>query len=417
MEQFLEELKERVIKEYGKEKSVIIYPVTKGKKDVAFFQINKVKRCRVFYFDITCGWNNDLNKQYTYAGTPLQYYKECAADNYEIIIDKDNPESRLFKNTFFNTFSVYCDYWYSSVIYDILLKYEKNPKLVANLNDAGAIKDRYDLNYIPNNASGSIKEIFGVSTRYLRAVGLRHAGSAKWCWEHNLTPDETKWLFTRLNDWDVMNSGVYSVRQLKYIAQCLKECSANNTYFDIVGYYDYCNMRNFIIREGFNSSSFPECPANKSSENIDRLHNLIIPVFNRAKTLANKRELEEKTKFYLNHHYTDAKALEYSNDKFSIIACKDLSELGYEGSELHHCVGSYVDSVSCGQEYILFLRRNNEIDKPFYTIDVFPDKRIRQIHGMCNCNMNKEISPFIKKWAEKFELNLNNCSGVYCALR
>ena len=416
MEPFLEELKERVVKQYGKEKSVIVYPVTEGKKDVAFIQINKTKQCRIFYFDVTNGFDKSALRQYTFAGTPLLYYRVCAADDYEIVVDKDNPEGRLLKNTFFNSFRSYCNWWYRDGISSILKQYEKNPKLIANLNDGGAIKSKYDLNYVPEDETRSIKEVFGVSIRYLRAAGLSYHKAAKWCWEHNFTPEQTMWLFKRLSDWDILNN-VYSIRQLKYIAQCIKEDSITKSCFDVWIYHDYCNMRKFIIEEGLNVSSFPECPADHSSNNIHRLHDLIVPVHNRARALADKRNLQEKTNFYLENHYSNAKALEYSDEKFSIIACKDLSELGYEGSELHHCVGSYVDSVGHGREYILFLRKNEEIDKPFYTIDVYPNKTVRQIHGKCNCNMSKEITPFVKKWAKKFELNLKDCSGVYCALR
>ena len=62
------------------------------------------------------------------------------------------------------------------------------------------------------------------------------------------------------------------------------------------------------------------------------------------------------------------------------------------------------------------MRKNNELDKPYFTIDVTPDKKVRQIHGFGNCNLTKELKPFVKVWADKFELDISNCSGVLCAL-
>jgi len=105
-----------------------------------------------------------------------------------------------------------------------------------------------------------------------------------------------------------------------------------------------------------------------------------------------------------------------SDDTYSIIAVKELLDLVKEGRVLNHCVGSYVDSVSNGNEYILFLRKNDNVDIPFYTIDVTPDGKVRQIHGKGNCSITKEIKPFIDKWISKFKLDGSNYSGVYCHL-
>ena len=51
---------------------------------------------------------------------------------------------------------------------------------------------------------------------------------------------------------------------------------------------------------------------------------------------------------------------------------RKLIELIDEGNALNHCVGSYVDSYANGRTDILFLRRAEEPDKPWRTIEFSP---------------------------------------------
>ena len=72
-------------------------------------------------------------------------------------------------------------------------------------------------------------------------------------------------------------------------------------------------------------------------------------------------------------------------------------------------------SVSNGKEYILFLRKKENQDIPFFTINITPDKEIRQIHGKCNCNVPEILMPFINSWIKKFDLT-GSFNSVKCHL-
>lgn len=72
---------------------------------------------------------------------------------------------------------------------------------------------------------------------------------------------------------------------------------------------------------------------------------------------------------------------------------------------LNHCVASYKDSISEGKEYILFLRKQNDPDKPYFTIDVTSNKHVRQIHGFNNCNIENDVlRQFVENWGKAFNL-------------
>ena len=46
---------------------------------------------------------------------------------------------------------------------------------------------------------------------------------------------------------------------------------------------------------------------------------------------------------------------------------------------------------------ILFLRQCEDLDKPFYTVEV-RGKKIAQVRGMRNCDPTPEVEKFMDKW-------------------
>ncbi len=70
-----------------------------------------------------------------------------------------------------------------------------------------------------------------------------------------------------------------------------------------------------------------------------------------------------------------------------IIAPKDPSDLRKEGSILHHCVASYMNPIIAGSHNIMFIRRVDMIDEPYYTLDISGDGEVTEVHGYSNCNM------------------------------
>ncbi len=81
-----------------------------------------------------------------------------------------------------------------------------------------------------------------------------------------------------------------------------------------------------------------------------------------------------------------------------IIAPKDPSDLREEGGVLHHCVASYVDPIIAGSHNIMFIRRTDMVNEPYYTLDINGSGEVTEIHGYANCNM--EDSDVDKAYAE-----------------
>lgn len=109
------------------------------------------------------------------------------------------------------------------------------------------------------------------------------------------------------------------------------------------------------------------------------------------------KELEKKMKTIQEKRI---KNFEFSDDEYSIIVPKHLGEITQEGISQSHCVGSYLESVAKGNTNILFLRKNDDINHSFYTIEATNDNKIVQIHGHGNkwLGNNPEAIPFVISW-------------------
>lgn len=80
--------------------------------------------------------------------------------------------------------------------------------------------------------------------------------------------------------------------------------------------------------------------------------------------------------------------LEYTNGELSIVAPRTVNDLQTEGRVLSHCVASFVDPIIDGTTNVLFVRRNDMINVPFYTIEILNDGTVRQVH----CYRNGDVS-------------------------
>jgi hypothetical protein len=97
--------------------------------------------------------------------------------------------------------------------------------------------------------------------------------------------------------------------------------------------------------------------------------------------------------------------LEWSNDDFIIKTPEHLTDIIFEGQQLHHCAGAtdrYFDRICQRETYIVFLRKAAEPDKPYYTIEVEPGGVIRQHRGMYDEEPEIElVKPALREWQKE----------------
>lgn len=78
-------------------------------------------------------------------------------------------------------------------------------------------------------------------------------------------------------------------------------------------------------------------------------------------------------------------------------------EFKKEGKNLNHCVARYAQAHSTGETSIFFIRRIDEPDKPYYTLELhIKDARtsVAQNRGKGNCARTEEVQLFENKWLD-----------------
>jgi hypothetical protein len=138
-------------------------------------------------------------------------------------------------------------------------------------------------------------------------------------------------------------------------------------------------------------------------------HDILVEAFNAKKDEVNSQKFGKRKKLW--------EEWAYENDKFVICYPKTTTDIANEGLVLRHCVKSYIPNVLKGETNILFLRKKEEINTPYFTIEVENDGKIRQIHGFCNSNINKksEEYEFLLSWVKEKKLDMKNINRVLAA--
>lgn len=113
------------------------------------------------------------------------------------------------------------------------------------------------------------------------------------------------------------------------------------------------------------------------------------------------RETTDATE--LKETFDSLKLYEYSDPKYMIIPPSKPEDIIAEGTALNHCIAKtsmYLNRIYNHESYILFLRKTDSEDKPWYTLEVEPGGIIRQKSTQFD-NTNKDLDdamPFLKKW-------------------
>ena len=117
------------------------------------------------------------------------------------------------------------------------------------------------------------------------------------------------------------------------------------------------------------------------------------------------------------------------DEKYAVLVPQKIEDIIKEGKALHHCVGTqecYFDRISRKTSYIVFLRRQEELEKEFYTMEIEPDGNIVQKSKDYNRTGEdyEAAEPFLKKWKKNVLKKIRNQKkdpytmdcGAFCCL-
>lgn len=137
---------------------------------------------------------------------------------------------------------------------------------------------------------------------------------------------------------------------------------------------------------------------------LHRRHNELVE-------LRNKKEDEKKLKEYKKYDRQIRKRLEevkiylWEDKNYMIVPAAKCEELMREGRALHHCVGAsdtYMKRMAAGTSWILFLRRKEDPEEPYYTIEIsMKDDGILQWYSEYDRKPDRgKIEKVLKKFGE-----------------
>ena len=212
-----------------------------------------------------------------------------------------------------------------------------------------------------------------------------------------------------------MMNTLYSDLYNKYNAEFkIRGDSIVDTIYEICwrNFVDYYSMRKRLLRSEFIRKKDAPIDVynlyNRDEIGFQKMHDKLIEWTN----LEEQLRLEETTPEW-DAQYTKWKELEYMNNQkgLCVVAPINQGKLVNEGKALHHCVAGYIERVTKGITNILFIRKTSEKDTPYFTVEV-QNGLIKQIHGSCNCNPNREVLAFVRQWAKAKDLRLGNYRQV-----
>ncbi len=121
---------------------------------------------------------------------------------------------------------------------------------------------------------------------------------------------------------------------------------------------------------------------------MDPVHHLIYLETELTKVYNLYRDKAKNEAF--KHSIERLKAYEFSDGQLSVVAPTQASDLTTEGAVLHHCVGSFIDAVANNRENVVFIRRNDLLNEPYYTMAISPSGNIEQVHCAYNGDLSQD---------------------------
>ena len=120
----------------------------------------------------------------------------------------------------------------------------------------------------------------------------------------------------------------------------------------------------------------------------------------RDKLIAKKMQKLKKDMEEIFSKNAGVDALNIKGNGLILIVPANSAAIKEEGEALHHCVGTYIERVAKGETAIFFIRKENEPNKPYYTLE-WRDNKVIQCRGMNNCSVTDKVKAFVKTFEEK----------------
>ena len=195
-----------------------------------------------------------------------------------------------------------------------------------------------------------------------------------------LIGDDNKEFFAFASE-DVNGVTIPIVRTLNYLTRQKKEHKGDLVSASYL--LDYWNMLYAVYGEMIASEMYPK--------DIITAHDGMV---------ARKQEKESaELQVLFDKRLRELSPLSFEDEETGLMIrpCKSQLEMIAEGKALCHCVGGYAKSHATGNTSIMLIRRIEDPDTPYYTLE-YKRGSVAQNRGKSNCSRTDEVKTFEEKW-------------------
>lgn len=176
------------------------------------------------------------------------------------------------------------------------------------------------------------------------------------------------------------------------------------TFAEMKQYYrDYLDM---AAERGMDVTDEIVCHNSRMME----YHNRYLEEKNKHENQERDREVNKKFARICTDHKINQEHFGYEDEKYVIAVPKRASDITREGRLQHHCVGAsdgYMKNMAERKSFILFLRRKDMADMPYYTLEAEWGGEIIQAYAAYDRQPDwDEVSGVLCKWSEEIKLRL-----------
>lgn len=140
---------------------------------------------------------------------------------------------------------------------------------------------------------------------------------------------------------------------------------------------------------------------------LDELHDRYVEEAAARKATDRDLQVDRRFKRIREENAENKKHFEYSRQGFVIVVPERASDITREGREQHHCVGAtdtYIDKMDRRKTFILFLRKEDNIQKPYYTLEVKYEGSIIQAYGAYDRQPDwEEVKAFLEAFTRQIK--------------
>ena len=251
----------------------------------------------------------------------------------------------------------------------------------------------------------SLKKILGIDTYRLKRLRKNDGGVdflkwlryekkkncvipdhvISWMCKESLGPDNFLFIAKRMSILQIYN---YMNRQMRE--------SGMNSRSMLITWKDYLNMA-----EKFNYDVSDEIVYRTSK--LQQRHDELVERSRRLKMEERAKPIEGRFPKIREICESIREKFSYTGEEYVVTVPSGISDILTEGDYLHHCLAGsdrYFERIERHESYLLFLRRTEKPETPYYTIEVEPNGTVRQIRTLFD-RQNEDIGAirdFLRGW-------------------